>query len=219
MVTRPKRSIAQRMGAAGLVLNNVRNDEGILEAVMPFGYDSASFQAGQNLYDEALELVNRQSARYGDQYEATQQVEDARDAAEAVYMSALKVARVALRDYERAGNALKMNGERKHSLWGWLGQAQMFYTNLLDDDELLAAMACFGYDRAKLEDQAMLVLAVVDADNAQEGNKGEAQQSTRERDDKLDELDQWIADFKVIARIALEDKPQWLEKLGFGPIP
>ncbi len=219
MVTKPRRSILDRLGGAELAISNARNDAGILEAVTPFGYDSAGLQAGQDLFNEVLELVNRQAALYGDQYEATQQVEDAREAAEAVYMSALKVARVALRDYERAGNALKMNGERKHSLWGWLEQAQMFYTNLLADDELLAAMARFGYDRAKLEDQAILVLAVVNADIAQEGNKGDAQQSTMERDDKLDELDQWIADFKVIARIALEDKPQWLEKLGFGPVP
>jgi len=32
---------------------------------------------------------------------------------------------------------------------------------------------------------------------------------------RLDELDQWLADYKVIACIALEDTPQQLEKLGW----
>ncbi len=79
-------------------------------------------------------------------------------------------------------------------------------------------MARFGFDRAKLEAGAALVQAVADADHSQEGQKGEAQQATKVRDAKLDEMDQWVADFKVIAGVALADNPQQLEKLGFGAI-
>jgi hypothetical protein len=43
---------------------------------------------------------------------------------------------------------------------------------------------------------------------------GEAQQSTKDRDEALDRMEDWFADFKAIARIALEDKPQLLEKMG-----
>ncbi len=218
MTTRPMRSIADRLGSAELALNNALKDEGILEAVSLFGYDSTRLQEGLNLYQEALDLVNRQAAEYGDQFEATRQVEEARQTASAVYMPALKVARVALRDYERAGNALRMNGERKKSLMGWLEQAQGFYANLLADETLLAAMGNFGYDRAKLEAQQALVQAVYDEDNSQEGHKGAAQQATMTRDAKMDELAQWVADFKVIAQVALEENPQWLEKLGFGTV-
>ena len=79
-------------------------------------------------------------------------------------------------------------------------------------------MGHFGYDRAKLEAQQTLVQTVYDKDNTQESHKGEAQQVTKTRDAKLDDLAQWVADLKVIAQVALEDNPQWLEKLGFGTV-
>ena len=39
------------------------------------------------------------------------------------------------------------------------------------------------------------------------------------RDAKMDELDEWMSDFRAIACVALEDNAQWLEKLEFGTIP
>ncbi len=32
----------------------------------------------------------------------------------------------------------------------------------------------------------------------------------------LDDLEQWLADFKVVAMIALRNNPQWIEKLGLA---
>ena len=43
---------------------------------------------------------------------------------------------------------------------------------------------------------------------------GKAQQSTKDRDYALDKLANWLSDFIAIARIALEDRPQLLEKMG-----
>src|SRR4051812_46054598 len=45
-------------------------------------------------------------------------------------------------------------------------------------------------------------------------HQGAAQESTRARDDALAALDAWMSDFVQIARVALQARPQLLEKIG-----
>lgn len=42
----------------------------------------------------------------------------------------------------------------------------------------------------------------------------ETQAATQARDEALDDLQEWMGDFVSIARIALEDQPQYIEMLG-----
>ncbi len=44
--------------------------------------------------------------------------------------------------------------------------------------------------------------------------KGEAQEATRLRNEKLDALDDYCTDLQTLAEIALEEQPQLMEKLG-----
>ncbi len=60
-----------------------------------------------------------------------------------------------------------------------------------------------------------LVRQVVVASAAQDKERGEAQEATLLRDAKLDELDQWVSDYKKIAQVAVSDSPQQLEQLGW----
>lgn len=51
--------------------------------------------------------------------------------------------------------------------------------------------------------------------NLQQKNEtGEAQAATQARDKKLDELAKWVSDLRAVAKVALADDPQQLEKLG-----
>ncbi len=214
-MARPKRSISERLLEAQVAIDNSLNIPAILNAVSVFGYDQPRLQAARALYDEVMELVAAQKREYGDQYEATAVVNAAWETADLAYKRTLKVCRILFKGNASAAGALNLSGSRKKSLSGWLEQATTFYTNLLNTPDFITALAEFGYDQAKLEAEAALVQAVYDANAVQDKERGEAQEATLVRDAKLDELDEWVARYKQVAQLALEDSPQMLEQLGW----
>ena len=208
-------SIDERLLAAQVATGNALSDPDILTALTAYGYDAARITIGKNLTDDVSDLNTKQKKEYGEQYEATETLRTAWNIADKAYMKTLKIARIALRDNVMAQNALGLNGIRKKSISGWLEQAGRFYQNLLADSGMIDELTNFGYTTEKLQAENVLIDAVRDANMAQEKEKGEARDATEKRDAKLDEMDRWMSDFKQIALIALEDNPQWLDKLGF----
>ena len=214
-MARPNISIAERLFNAERAINNTLKTPEILATVTPFGYDQLRLEAAQAIYEETVDLVDLQEKEYGEQYEATQNVKDAWEKAAVAYSAALKIARIAFRGQKAAAGSLQLTGTRKQSLSGWLKQARSFYSNLLKDPTLVAVMTPFSYDQTKLEAEAALVQAVSDASDVQGTERGQAQAATLARDAKLDELDQWLADYKAIAEVAFADSAQMLEQLGW----
>ena len=209
------KSIDERLFDAERAINNSLAYPEILDAVTPFGYDQLRLEAARALYEQARELTNLQKKEYGEQYEATQVVQKAWDEAAVVYAAAIKIARVAFKGNKGARGALGLSGNRKRSLHGWIGQADRFYDNLLRDPAYVATMTSFSYTEFKLEAEYALVQAVVEASRVQDHERSGAQEATLARDGVMDELDEWMADYKSIAEVALADSPQKLEQLGW----
>lgn len=75
-------------------------------------------------------------------------------------------------------------------------------------------MAEFGYPEEKLKQEYEMVKRVVEKNLQQKKEKGESEQATRIRDQKLDQLADFVSDLRGIAKVALADTPDYLEKLG-----
>ncbi|RQW04465.1 hypothetical protein EH223_07250 [candidate division KSB1 bacterium] len=213
-----KLSIDSRLRRAQLAIDNALSDADIRAALLPYGYDETRLQQGKALYDSTMALQRTQEVEYSEQYAATAEFKKLFGTADVAYMDAVKIARIALRDNTAGWQALELNGKRKESLAGWLRQAQQFFVNALGNADVVTAMSHFGFDQVKLQAAFDQVNAVAAANAAQQKEKGEAQQATKQRDAALDDLEQWLADFKVVAMIALRDHPQWIEKLGLAVV-
>ena len=210
-----KDALEHELHSAEVAIENSLGDTTVLGALGEFGYDKAAILKGRSLCVEARKKFEAHKVEYGEQYAATAELERVWKESGRVYMRSIKVARIAFKNDEKARTALILGGTRKVSLAGWLDQSRTFYANLLEDQGFVDAMARFGYNRKKLEAESSLVQEVSRANLAQEREKGDAQKATEVRDDKLDALADWISDFRAIARVAFEDDPQMLEKLGF----
>jgi len=134
--------------------------------------------------------------------------------ADRAYIKSLKIARLAFNDNTEAMKSLDLIGSRKRSFSGWLTQTKTFYANLISNDDYISAMQKFGYNAEKLQAEQALVSTAEAKNFSYSKEKGEAQQSTENRDEKIDELIDWFRSFLEIARIALENNPQLLEELG-----
>ena len=209
-----KSSIDKFLLSAQVMIENAISDPIVKAALEVYGYTGHKLQSGKTLYHEAVALQNIQKKEYGEQIAATAELNSIWKTAHQQYIRTLKIARVAFQDNVKAGNAAILHGRRKESLSGWLAQAQVFYTNIINDGFFVNALAEYDYSPAKLSQEAAL-LEQVAAKNAQQKTKtGEAHAATEARDKKIDELANWVSDLRAVVKVALADNPQQLEKLG-----
>lgn len=213
-MSKTKRTLAEKLLSAQVAIDNAISDVEIKTLLTDYGYDDVRLAEGKALLDNVNQLQQTHQKEYGDQYEATNALKAIWDSANNEYMRFIKISRVALKNELAISQKLGLSGERKSSFSGWLAQAKQFYLNAIDDPTVIAKLSVFGITQIKLEAGKALVEETETKNAIQEKEKGEAQQATLERDKGADQLFEWVADFIVIARIALEDKPQLLEKLG-----
>ncbi len=200
--------------AAKTMIENALSDDAVKTALASYGYGEAKLQAGKALYDEAFQLDLAQKRESGEKVAATAEFNNLWAEADQQYMKTLKVARIVLKNLYKADQAAMLYGVRKQSFNGWQEQAVSFYANTMNDPQLLEAMAGYGYPEDRLKQEYDMVKQVIEQDLRQKKEKGESEQATRTRDQKLDELAAFISDMRGIAKVALADIPDYLEKLG-----
>ncbi len=201
---------------AGLILNNAQTQPQIAAALAALGYDALTLQAGQALLDTALALYDTQITEYGEQHAATQTFTEATAQADKNYATHRSLAKIAFKNDPQRQTDLHLNDAKPRAFHFWYAQARHFYTALVADAEAQTQLARFNLTLIKLQETQAQVEQTFSLNNIQEQEKGEAQAATEERNIAIKELDEWLSDFRTIARIALTDTPQLLEALYIG---
>ena len=101
--------------------------------------------------------------------------------------------------------------------------AQVAIDNSINAPDILTIVTLYGYDLARLQAARALYDEVMDLVAVQKREYGDQYEATAVlraatalRDVKMDALDEWLADYKVVAQIAFDDAPQKLAQLGFS---
>lgn len=204
---------------ASVTLSNAREQMEIAAALDAFGYDAIALQEGQVLFDAASSLHDAQIKEYGEQHAATQAFKDACDQADKAYAAHRRLAKIAFKSDAQRQTDLHLNDRKPQVYNPWYEQARHFYTALLADTEAQTQIARYKVTLEALQAAQAQVAQTMTLKNAQEKEKGEAQEATQQRNAAIEAPDEWLADFKVVARIALEDSPQLLEALNLRTIP
>ena len=212
-------SLSDFFAEATVLLTNAQEHAEIAAALDAYGYDAATLAEGQALLDTARDLYDAQIREYGEQHAATQAFVDASKSADKAYGDHRRLAKLAFKNDAQRQTDLHLNERKPRAFSPWYQQARHFYTALLADSDAQTALARFNVTADDLNAAQAQVEGTAALNNAQEQEKGEAQAATQERDAAIEALDEWLADFRVVARIALADDPQLMEALHMGAIP
>jgi hypothetical protein len=208
MPTKPVTTIPQQLNAAQLAITNTLADPEIKAAVAQFGYTPAKLNAGKKLYDTALAAVNAQKSGKGDQKTATADLKAAETEARDAYQATAKVARATLGKDGLATLGLTAKEPRDTA-----GFIQAGYT-LFDNAAKSGLLADFGYDADRIAAERAKIAAFDTANQAQEMAKGAAQQASQDQEAALTKMNEWVAQYLKIAKVALRGRRQSLEKIG-----
>ena len=206
-------SIDERLTRYHTGLTNARDVPTLQNRLALYGLTPARLNDLLDLNEEVLALHIAQRTEYDEQHAATKTFEDAWAAAQAPYMHLIKLGRIIFKDNYATYAKLTLNQERKYTFSGWLAQARKFYTNCLGDAAVVAKYALYNTPLASLQAAQALADAAEQANIAQTVETGEAQKATQDRDAKLDELDEAMAEVYALSRLACEDSPQLLEMM------
>jgi len=207
-----KKTIAEQLSVAQVAIANALKDAQIQKALAGYGYGPARIKEGQKLLEAARSAVSFHKNMAGGQQAATAQLVKAYKHAIGAYQALAKTARaVWLRDRARLA-ALGISGAMPKSTAGFITAAYTLFDNAIKSHD--KDLAEYGYNAARLAAERAKVEAFDMANQAQEAAKGSAQVAAHSQREILRELDAWTAKFLKIAKVALRDERQLLEKLG-----
>ncbi|MGC1377355.1 MAG: hypothetical protein WA821_14080 [Anaerolineales bacterium] len=204
----PKITTNDQLGAAKLVIDASLADAEIKELVGAYGYNDQKLAAGKQLYESANAAVTAQGIAESAQLAASDALAAAKTPAVDAYQSLAKTARATLPASALPG--LNLGGRMPQGTNAFCAAAGQ----LFDAAASLGALAEYGYDAAKLSAERAKISAYEDANRLQETAKSRAVTATREQNAALTALNQWLAQYVKIARVALRAKPDLLKRLG-----
>ena len=96
----------------------------------------------------------------------------------------------------------------------FLSAANTLFDNASADTDIKQKLATRGYDNMKLAQERARIKAYDNADDVQEAAKGANQQATSDANAAMKRLNDWTSQYLKIAKVALSEKKNPLEKLG-----
>jgi len=214
MPAQAKTTIAGQLNAARVAINNTLADSEIHAMVAIYGYTNTKVLEGQQLYNAAIAAVNAQNAAAGTQRQATAQAAAAEQQARATYQALAQVARAVFARDAAKRTALGLVGNTPQSTTAFMAAARTLFDNAIAMPAIQQELINYGYSAARIAQERTVIAALEQAHQAQVAAIGAAQQATREQHAALIALNQWVAQYLKIAKIALRSKPELIEKIG-----
>jgi hypothetical protein len=214
MATRPKSKEAETLEEYRVSFENADNQPEIAAAMAEYGYDEATITVGKNLLTETRQVFDANQTEKDEAMASSNDLKEKRRKLERTYSKHRRLAKVVFLKDPVTAVRLAITGEIPKDYISWLETAKKLYTVALADTGIQTKLSRLGITTDDLNAATVQISDLEAARALYLKEVGESQQATKTKDAAFAKMDSWMRDFRAVARIALEDKPQLLEALG-----
>ena len=177
-------------------------------------YTPEKIAGGKALADRAMTSLSVKSREYSEQVATQEEAKEAWKEAVHQYQDFRGIARVVFKRDPQVKASLGLTGGVKPRRSEAESQIRTCYHNALSSDAITTALTDYRYSHAEITAMAQRLEAAISLKMLYDKERTEAQQATKDRNAAVALLDEWIGDFLIIARIAVQDQPELMEILG-----
>ncbi|MBI9010496.1 MAG: hypothetical protein JEZ05_10770 [Tenericutes bacterium] len=208
-----RKTLAEKFKEYRLLIFNSSKPE-ILPSLESYGMDKEHLTKGEELYNVVQDLTEKQKLEQQEESQAYDTFYESKEECENNLRKTQKIIKMASRSDKNLQNRLKVNDSKERKIEEWIKQSIEFYNLVLNEQSFLTSIAKYSLTPEKLTAQKTQLNSLKDLRNKAMSEKGQAQEATRLRNEKMEELEDYCYELRTLATIALEDTPQLLEELG-----
>ena len=197
-----------------IALENVESQSEIATIMAEFGYDSALIEEGKQLFTQTRQAYDLNVKEDDETSFAYSNFSGKRDLLTDTYSLHRKKAKVIFRKDLEIMKRLVLDGTMPTTYVKWLETVKKFYTEVLSDTALQTKLIRLRITAEDLTAANTLISELEAARSEYLKEKGESQDTTKQKDAAFTNFEDWMSEFYGVARIALEDNIQLLEALG-----
>lgn len=197
-----------------ILINNATSQTEVSKALALVGYTPEVIALGQGIYENSFKVFENNKTEDDETREARKQYNTKMTELEDFYKPLRTKSKVVFRKDSETQQKLMINGSFPNSYPTLIERTEKFFTTLISDTELLTKLSRLAVTEENITQGLGLIAELKLLRSKYQIERGESQEATKAKDKALKELEEWIIDFKEVAALALEDKPQLQESLG-----
>ncbi|MCX6581683.1 MAG: hypothetical protein NT166_16050 [Candidatus Aminicenantes bacterium] len=180
------------------------------------GFSAERIEGIIAIHTDVVLLTGVQQDAYNVQFKTTEELTKLLEGVRYNYRKFRKLGQVALAGEPTTLKALQLDIRMKTGLPGFMAQVKRFYVPGAHDENLSAALLKTGLTREEMEAELPKLEQMEQLNIRQEYEKKVAQDATRRRDERMEELEKAMSELHKVAIVALADQPDFLGLLDLN---
>jgi len=203
--------VVNKLLMASEVLHLLKYNWTTIRIMKNFGYDAQKIADFTVVYEQAHEANMHKSNGFAGKVGANINFKKLFAGKKKKLSYLIRIARVLFEQEAETLSLLQLDRRQARTVIGQLDFMDHLYQQLFERQDLAARLTPFGYSTEALTALRTEYQELRIAFNNLSSSSAAAQEATRERNRKMEELNQWMREYYTFAKIAFELNPDWLE--------